>query len=182
MADGSGHSREFEYSFGMADLKPLPSHLIGGNFLLSETDPATVFTPEELSSEQRLMGQTAQKFMEKEGLSNLDALEDKADGLMQRIFREAGAIGLLGMEAPADFDGLGLGKVAGIAVEEQLSRLGGFGVTCGAHSGIGTMPLQYFGTEAQKKKYLAKLATGEWMCAYARSETSSGSDTLAMRA
>jgi alkylation response protein AidB-like acyl-CoA dehydrogenase len=165
----------------MADLKPLPSHLIGGNFLLSETDPATVFTPEELSSEQRLMGETAKKFMEKEVLSNVEALEDKADGVMQRIFREAGAIGLLGMEAPVDFDGLGLGKVAGIAVEEQLSRLGGFGVTCGAHSGIGTMPLQYFGTDAQRKKYLAKLATGEWMCAYALSETSSGSDALAMR-
>lgn len=165
----------------MADLKPLPSHLIGGNFLLTETDPAAVFTPEDLTSDQRLMGETARKFMEKEVLSKTEALEDKVDGAMVKVFREAGSIGLLGMEVPTEFDGLGLGKVAGIAVEEQLSRLGGFGVTCGAHSGIGTMPLQYFGTEAQKKKYLSKLATGEWMCAYALSETSSGSDALAMR-
>src|SRR5690242_4773075 len=165
----------------MADLKPLPSHLIGGNFLLTETDPAAVFTPEDLTSEQRLMGETARKFMEKEVLSKTEALEDKVDGAMVKVFREAGSIGLLGMEVPTEFDGLGLGKVAGIAVEEQLSRLGGFGVTCGAHSGIGTQPLTYFGTEAQKKKYLPKLATGEWIAAYALSEAGSGSDALGLR-
>jgi alkylation response protein AidB-like acyl-CoA dehydrogenase len=165
----------------MSDLKPLPAHLIGGNFLLAETDPDLVFTPDDLSAEQRLMAQTAAKFMEKEVLPNLDALEHQQEGLTPKIFRKAGGLGLLGMEVPTDYDGLGLGKTSGVGVEEQFSRLGGFGVTCGAHCGIGTMPLLYFGTEAQKRKYLSKLATGEWMAAYALSEAGSGSDALGLR-
>jgi alkylation response protein AidB-like acyl-CoA dehydrogenase len=165
----------------MSDLKSLPSHLIGGNFLLTETDPKLVFTPEDLSSDQHLMAQTAEKFMEKDVLPQFDALEHQAEGLAPKLFRQAGELGLLGMEVPEAFDGLGLGKTSGIGVEEQMSRLGGFGVTCGAHAGIGTMPLLYFGTDAQKKKYLAKLATGEWMAAYALSEAGSGSDALGLR-
>jgi alkylation response protein AidB-like acyl-CoA dehydrogenase len=155
--------------------------LIGGNFLLTETDPALVFTPEDLTSEQKLMGQTAEKFMEKDVLPNVEALEDKADGLAQKFFKKAGELGLLGMEVPAEYDGLEQGKTSGVGVEEQLSRLGGFGVTCGAHAGIGSMPLLYFGTEGQKKKYMAKLATGQWMAAYALSEAGSGSDALGLR-
>jgi len=165
----------------MSQLKPLPAHLIGGNFLLSETDPGLVFTPEDLSAEQRLMAQTAAQFMDKEVLPRLDALEHQEEGLAQQLFRQAGSLGLLGMEVPAEYDGLGLGKTSAVGVEEQLTRLGGFGVTCGAHTGIGTMPLLYFGTEAQKRKYLAKLATGEWMAAYALSEADAGSDALSLR-
>ncbi|MSU57117.1 MAG: acyl-CoA dehydrogenase [Pedosphaera sp.] len=162
-------------------MKELPAHLTGGNFLLTETDPGLVFTPEELSAEQRLMAATAEKFMEKEILANLDALEHQADGLMPKLFRKAGELGLLGMGVPAEYDGLGLDRATTVGVEEQLTRLGGFGVTCGAHCGIGTQPLQYFGTEAQKKKYLGKLATGEWIGAYALSEAGSGSDALGLR-
>ena len=165
----------------MSDLKSLPAHLIGGNFLLAETNPSLVFTPEDLSSEQRLMAQTAEKFMEKEVLPNFDALEHQQDGLTQKIFRQAGELGLLGMGVPTEYGGLGLGKASAVGVEEQLTRLGGFGVTCGAHCGIGTQPLLYFGTAAQKKNYLSKLATGEWMAAYALSETGSGSDALGLR-
>jgi alkylation response protein AidB-like acyl-CoA dehydrogenase len=165
----------------MPELKPLPAHLIGGNFLLTETDPSLVFTPEDLSSDQRLMAQTAEKFMDKEVLPNLEALEHQEEGLTLRLFRKAGDLGLFGMEVPADYEGLGLGKTSALGVEGQLTRLGGFGVTCGAHCGIGTQPLLYFGTEAQKKKYLAKLATGQWMGAYALSEAGSGSDALSLR-
>jgi alkylation response protein AidB-like acyl-CoA dehydrogenase len=165
----------------MSQLKPLPAHLTGGNFLLAETDASLVFTPDDLSAEQQLMAQTAGKFMEKEVLPNLDAMEHQQEGLTPRIFRKAGELGLLGMEVPTDYNGLGLGKTSGVGVEEQFGRLGGFGVTCGAHCGIGTMPLQYFGTEAQKQKYLSKLATGEWMGAYALSEAGSGSDALGLR-
>ena len=165
----------------MPDLNPLPPHLVGGNFLLTETDPTLAFTPEDLNSEQRLMAQTAEKFMEKDVLPNLEALEHQEEGLMPKIFRKAGQLGLLGMEVPEDFGGLGLNKGSIIGVEEQLTRLGGFGVTCGAHCGIGTMPVQHFGTDAQKKKYLSKLATGEWMGAYALSETGAGSDALSLR-
>ena len=165
----------------MPELKPLPAHLIGGNFLLTETDPSLVFTPEDLSSDQRLMEQTAEKFMDKEVLPNLEALEHQEEGVTPRLFRQAGELGLLGMEVPEDYEGLGLGKTSALGVEGQLIRVGGFGVTCGAHSGIGTQPLLYFGTEAQKKKYLAKLATGQWMGAYALSEAGSGSDALSLR-
>jgi alkylation response protein AidB-like acyl-CoA dehydrogenase len=155
--------------------------LTGGNFLLTETDPSLVFTPADLSSEQRLMAQTAEKFMEKEVLPNLEALEHQAEGLAPKLFRKAAELGLLGMEVPAEYDGLGLGKTSAVGVEEQLTRLGGFGVTCGAHTGIGTLPLLYFGTEAQKRNYLPKLATGEWMGAYALSEADAGSDALGLR-
>ena len=165
----------------MSEPKPLPAPLTGGNFLLTETDPAVVFTPEDLTAEQRLMAQTAEKFMEKDVLPNLEALEHQQEGLSRTLFRQAGELGLLGMEVPEAQGGLGLSKVSGIGVAEQLTRLGGFGVTLGAHTGIGTQPLIYFGTEAQKKKYLAKLTTGEWMAAYALSEAGSGSDALGMR-
>jgi alkylation response protein AidB-like acyl-CoA dehydrogenase len=165
----------------MPELKPLPAHLIGGNFLLTETDYSLVFTPEDLSAEQRLMAQTAERFMDKEVLPNLEALEHQEEGLTPKLFRKAGELGLLGMEVPAEYEGLGLGKTSALGVEEQMTRLGGFGVTCGAHCGIGTQPLLFFGTEAQKKKYLARLATGQWMGAYALSEAGSGSDALSLR-
>lgn len=165
----------------MAELKPLAPHLIGGNFLLRPAQAATVYTPEDLSSDLRQMAETAEKFMDKEVLSKVDALEHQEPDLAVQAFRKAGEIGLLCAEIPEDYGGLGLGKLASIGVSEQLTRLGGFGVTCGAHSGIGTQPLVYFGTEAQKKNYLPRLATGEWMAAYCLSEPSSGSDALAMR-
>lgn len=165
----------------MTESKPLAPHLIGGNFLLQEPEAAKVFTPEDLSSDQRQMAETAQKFMDKEVLSQLDALEHQSPGLAVKLFKKAGEIGLLGIEVPEDHGGLGLGKTTSIGVSEQLTRLGGFGVTCGAHSGIGTQPLVYFGTARQKEKYLSKLAAGEWMAAYCLSEPSSGSDALAMR-
>jgi alkylation response protein AidB-like acyl-CoA dehydrogenase len=165
----------------MSELQTLAPHLVGGNFLLQDTDPSKVFTPEDLTSDQRQMAETAQKFMDKDVLSQLDALEHQSTGLAVKLFKKAGEIGLLGIEVPEEHGGLGLGKTTSIGVSEQLTRLGGFGVTCGAHSGIGTQPLVYFGTAQQKEKYLSKLATGEWMAAYCLSEPSSGSDALAMR-
>src|SRR5262245_4159768 len=139
------------------ELKPLPPHLTGGQFLLAETDPATVFTPEDLSSEQRLMAETAEKFMDKDVLPRLDALEHQEAGLAVQLFRKAGELGLHSIEVAEDYGGLGLGKRESVGVAEQFTRLGGFGVTCGAHTGIGVQPLSYFGTEAQKKKYLSRL-------------------------
>ena len=157
------------------------SSLVGGNFLLVETDSNAIFTPEDISSDQRMMADTAARFMDKEVLPNIEALEQQDEGVTPRLFQMAGELGLLGMDVPPEFGGLGVGKTSLLGVEEQFTRLGGFGVTCGAHSGIGTLPLLYFGTEAQKEKYLSKLASGEWMGAYALTETGSGSDALAMR-
>ena len=164
------------------ELKPLPPHLTGGNFLLAETDASLVFTPEDLSSDQRLMAETAEKFMDKEVLPKLEALEHQEPGLAVQLFKKAAGLGLHAIEVAEDYGGLGLGKRESVGVAEQLTRLGGFGVTCGAHTGIGTQPLSYFGTEPQKKKYLGKLASGEWMAAYCLTETASGSDALGMKA
>ena len=148
---------------------------------MSETDPGVVFTPEDLGPEDRQLAELAAKFMDKEVLPRLEALEHQEAGLAVRLFRQAGELGLLALELPEEWGGLGLGKTASIGVAEQLTRLAGFGITCGAHTGIGSQPVACFGTEAQKAKYLPRLATGEWMGAYCLSEAGSGSDALGMK-
>lgn len=165
----------------MPDTTQLAPHLIGGNFLLTATDPADVFTPEDWTDEQRMMARAAEEFMDKEVLPQVEAIEHQEEGVTPRLVRKAGALGFLGMEVPEEYGGLGLGKTSSCAVEEQLARLGGFGVSCGAHAGIGTLPIVYFGTEEQKRKYLPKLASGEFIGAYALSEANSGSDALSLR-
>ncbi len=162
-------------------MNQLPSHLTGGHFLLGETDPNLVFTPEDLSTEEQQITETAERFMDREVFPRLDALEHQEPGLAVKLFKQTGELGLFALEVPEEYGGLGLGKIVATGVAAQLSRLSGFGVTCGAHSGIGTMPTSYFGTELQKQKYLPKLATGELMAAYCLSETGSGSDALGMK-
>ncbi len=162
-------------------MKSLPSHLCGGHFLLAETDPELVFTPEDLSTEDRQIIDSAEKFMDKEVFTRLDELEHQEAGLAVKLFKQVGELGLHALEVPEEYGGLGLGKVAATGLAMQLSRLGGFGVTCGAHTGIGSMPTTYFGTPEQKQKYLPRLATGELMAAYCLSETGSGSDALGMK-
>lgn len=165
----------------MSAPKDLPPHLTGGNFLFTETKPDLIFTPEDVSSDEREMAATAEKFMDKEVLPRLEALEHREDGLAQRLFRQAAELGLLSLEVPEEYNGLGLGKIAALGVAEQLSRLAGFGITCGAHSGIGCGPITYFGNADQKSKYLSRLAPGELMAAYCLSEAGSGSDALGMK-
>src|ERR1044071_6574609 len=115
----------------MQELKSLPAHLIGGNFLLTETDPNLVFTPEDLTSEQRLMAQTAEKFMEKEILPNIDALEHQQEGLTPKVFRKAGQLGLLGMDVPTEYGGLGLKKDPTVGVEGDMTPPRGVWVILG---------------------------------------------------
>lgn len=162
-------------------MNSLPPQLNGGHFLLAETDPSLIFTPEDLSTEERQIAETAQKFMEKDVLPQLEALEHQEDGVSVRLFKQLGELGMHALEVPEEFGGLGLGKTVASGVAAQFSRLGGFGVTCGAHTGIGSMPTTYFGSEATKQKYLPKLATGELMAAYCLSEAGSGSDALGMK-
>ncbi len=159
----------------------LPFHLIGGNFLLVDIDHAQIFTPEDLTHEQRLMAQTAEKFMDKEVLPQAEGMEHHQEGITPQLVRKAGQLGLLGIETPAEYGGLGLGKTSECPVLEQFTRLGGFGVTCMVQCGIGSQAITHFGTEEQKQKYLAKLGTGEFICAYALSEPNSGSDALGMK-
>jgi alkylation response protein AidB-like acyl-CoA dehydrogenase len=148
----------------------------GGSFLLESPQPVDVFTPADLTDDQRLIGQTAEEFVLKEVFPFIKDLENKKPGLMPELVKKGGEVGLMGGGVPEEYGGAGLDKIATTVLTEKLSIYGGFAVTHGAHAGIGTLPIVYFGTEAQKKKYLPKLATGEWIGAYCLSEPQAGSD------
>src|SRR6058998_2064071 len=148
----------------------------GGSFLLESPQPGDVFTPADLTDDQKLIGQTAEEFVLKEVFPIIKDLENKKPGLMPELVKKGGEVGLMGGGVPEEFGGAGLDKISTTVLTEKLSIYGGFAVTHGAHAGIGTLPIVYFGTEAQKKKYLPKLATGEWIGAYCLSEPQAGSD------
>jgi alkylation response protein AidB-like acyl-CoA dehydrogenase len=148
----------------------------GGSFLLESPQPADVFTPADLTDDQKLIGQTAEEFVVKEVLPLVRDLENKKAGLMAALVKKGGELGLMGGGVPEQYGGAGLDKIATTVLTEKLSLYGGFAVTHGAHAGIGTLPIVYFGTEEQKKKYLPKLATGELIGAYCLSEPQAGSD------
>ena len=148
----------------------------GGSFLLESPAPQDVFTPADLTDDQKLIGQTAEEFVLKEVLPVAKDLENKKPGLMAELIRKGGELGLMGGGVPEEYGGAGLDKIATTVLTEKLSIYGGFAVTHGAHAGIGTLPIVYFGTEAQKQKYLAKLATAELIGAYCLSEPQAGSD------
>jgi len=148
----------------------------GGSFLLESPAPQDVFTPADLTDDQRLIGQTAEEFVVKEVLPLVKDLEAKKTGLMPELVKKAAELGLMSGGTPEEFGGAGLDKVATTVLTEKISVYGGFAVTHGAHAGIGTLPIVYFGSEEQKKKYLPKLASGEMIGAYALSEPQAGSD------
>jgi alkylation response protein AidB-like acyl-CoA dehydrogenase len=151
----------------------------GGSFLLEAPVPNDVFTPADLTDDQKLIGQTAEEFVVKEVLPEVKDLEAKKPGLMPQLVKKAGELGLLSGGIPEQYGGAGLDKIATTTLTEKLSIYAGFAVTHGGHAGIGTLPIVYFGTEEQKKKYLPKLATGEWIGAYCLSEPQAGSDAQA---
>ena len=148
----------------------------GGSFLLESPAPKDVFTPADLTDDQKLIGQTAEEFVVKEVLPLAKDLEAKKPGLMAELVRKGAALGLMSGGTPEEYGGAGLDKVATTVLTEKISIYGGFAVTHGAHAGIGTLPIVYFGTEEQKKKYLPKLASGEMIGAYCLSEPQAGSD------
>src|ERR1700747_663847 len=148
----------------------------GGSFLLESPAPADIFTAADLTDDQKLIGQTAEEFVLKEVLPLAKDLEAKKPGLMAELVRKGGELGLMGGGVPEEYGGAGLEKVARTVRTEKISIYGGFAVTHGAHAGIGTLPIVYFGTEAQKQKYLAKLASAELIGAYCLSEPQAGSD------
>src|SRR5216117_750330 len=148
----------------------------GGSFLLETPQPSDVFTPADLTDDQKLIGQTAEEFVVQEVLPVVKELENKKPGLMPELVKKGGEVGLMGGGVPEEFGGAGLDKITTTVLTEKISIYGGFAVTHGAHAGIGTLPIVYFGTEAQKKTYLPKLATAEWIGAYCLSEPQAGSD------
>ncbi len=161
----------------MATATATKSAAKGGSFLLETALPQDVFTPADVTDDQRLVGQTAEEFVIKEVFPHIKDLENKKPGLMVELVKKAGELGLMSGGIPEEYGGAGLDKVAGMVLTEKLSLYGGFAVTHGAHAGIGTLPIVYFGTEEQKKKYLPKLATGELIGAYCLSEPQAGSDS-----
>ena len=154
----------------------------GGSFLLEERDPRDVFTPEDLTEEQRQIAKTAVEFTLNEVLPAAADIEAKKLDVTKALLRKAGELGLMGVDVPEAYGGLEMDKVTSAVIAESISKLASFSVAFSAHVGIGTLPIVWYGTEAQKKKYLPKLSTGEWIAAYALSESSSGSDALNCRA
>lgn len=153
----------------------------GGSFLIDNLLPEDIFTPEDLSEEHRQIARTAAEFSNQEVLPAAAEIEAKNFLVIRKLLRKAGELGLLAVDIPEAYGGLEMDKVSSALIAESLSRNASFSVTFGAHSGIGTLPLVWFGTEEQKKRYLPKLATGEWIAAYALSEASSASDAMNIR-
>ena len=151
---------------------------VGGEFLITDATPEELFTPEDFTEEHRMIVDTAKDFVEKEIKPKIDQLEKKDHDLSLSLLAQAGGLGLLGTDIPEEFGGMGLDKVSTTVVTEELGNSGSFAVIYGAHTGIGTLPIVYFGTEEQKKKYLPKLASGEWCGAYCLTESGAGSDAL----
>ena len=148
----------------------------GGSFLLESPAPQDIFTPADLTDDQKLIGQTAEEFVIKEVFPHVKDLEAKKPGLMPELARRAAELGLMSGGTPEQYGGAGLDKISTTILTEKISIYGGFATTHGAHAGIGTLPIVYFGTEEQKKKYLPKLASGEFIGAYCLSEPQAGSD------
>jgi alkylation response protein AidB-like acyl-CoA dehydrogenase len=154
----------------------------GGSFLVTRTSHEDVFTPADLTDDQRLIGQTAEEFMQKEVIPAIPELEAHKDNQpMVQALKKAGEIGLLGGGIPEAYGGTGLDKISATILAEKLASYGSFAVSHGGHAGIGTVPIVYFGTEEQKKKYLPKIASGELLSSYCLSEPQAGSDSLASR-
>jgi len=154
----------------------------GGSFLLETRTPAEVFTPEDLNEEQRQIAATAAEFAREEVLPNVDALEAKKPGVLAGLIRKAGELGFTSVDIPEEYGGMGMDKVTSTLVADHISVLASFSTAFGAHTGIATLPLVWYGTEEQKQRYLPKLGSGEWVGSYGLSEATSGSDAMNIRA
>lgn len=153
----------------------------GGSFLIEDRPPEDIFTPEDISEEQRMFARTAEEFLRKEVIPREDAIYAKDYAVHRELMQKAGELGLLSIDIPEKYGGLGLHKVSSAVVGEQFALQSSFAGTHSSHVNIGTLPIVFFGTEAQKQKYLPRLASGEWIGAYALTEPQSGSDALAAK-
>lgn len=149
----------------------------GGEFLIKETDAQDIFIPAEFTEEQRMMAQACQDFIDTEVTPHVEEIDSmKNPDLVPSIFRKAGELGLLGITVPEEYGGMGMSFNTSMLIADIIGSAGSFSTTYGAHTGIGTLPILYYGTEEQKKKYLPKLATGEWAACYCLTEPDAGSD------
>jgi alkylation response protein AidB-like acyl-CoA dehydrogenase len=148
----------------------------GGEFIVRDSEIDEIFIPEEFNEEQRLIGQTCQDFLDAEVMPNLDRLDAHEPGLMPSILKKAGEYGLLGMSIPEEYEGFGQDFTTSMYVADILGGGYAFSVAYSADTGIGTLPIMYYGNEEQKQKYLPKLASGEFLGAYCLTEPGAGSD------
>lgn len=158
------------------------SHLRrGGAFFIDEILPGEVFTPEDFGEEHKMMAKTTERFIKNEVLPKIEIIEHKDFDLIRRLMRQAGELGLLGTDIEEEFGGTATGIIASQLIVETSAAGASFGVTLNVHTGIGTMPLVFFGNKAQKKKYLRALASGEKIGCYALTEPGSGTDALSIK-
>ena len=153
----------------------------GGSFLLDSRTPAEIFTPEDLNEEQRQIAATAIQFAREEILPAAEAIEAKEPGVLKGILQKAAGLGFTSVDIPEEYGGMGMDKITSTLVSDRLSVLASFSTAFGAHIGIATLPLVWYGTEEQKQRYLPKLASAEWIGSYGLSEASSGSDAMNVR-
>lgn len=150
--------------------------ITGGEFLVKETDPADVFIPEELDEEQRMIGETCKDFLETEVYPVVDRIDAQEEGLMRSLLEKSGELGLLGICIPEELEGFGQNFVTTMYSSEVMGAGYSYAVAYSCHTGIGTLPILYYGNEEQRAKYVTKLATGEWIGAYCLTEPGAGSD------
>ena len=166
----------------MATATAVPKTKIGGgSWLLEDRSPEDIFTPEDFSDEHQQIAQTTEEFAIKEIVASNDKIEHKEWAVTRELLRKASEIGIATVDVPEQYGGADMDKVSSAIIADRIAKSGSFSVSFGAHVGIGTLPIVYFGTEEQKKKYLPKLTTAEWIGAYALSESTSGSDALNAR-
>ena len=156
--------------------------IAGGSFLIEERTPDEIMTPEDFTDEQRQIARTASDFVRNEVVPAAEEIEAKHFDITRALLKKAGDLGLMAVDIPEAYGGLAMDKVTSAIVADHLSQLGSFSVAFSAHVGIGTLPIVWYGTDAQKQKYLPLLATGESIGAYALSEATSGSDAMNIRA
>ena len=141
---------------------PTSNTLTGGEFLIKDIDCNQVFIPEEFDEEQLMMKQTCADFIHREIVPHLDAIDHQQEGLMESILDKAGELGLLSISIPEELGGMGMDFKTSMLTTEMLGAGHSFSVAYGAHTGIGTLPILYYGNEEQKQRFIPKLATGEW--------------------
>lgn len=150
--------------------------ITGGEFIIRDVTCDEIFIPEEFSEEQQMIAQTCHDFVEREVVPILDRIDAMEDGLMESIVEKAGDLGVLAISVPEDLGGMGMNFVTSMLSTESLGQAHSFSVAHGAHTGIGTLPILYYGTDEQRQKYIPKLASGEWKASYCLTEPGAGSD------
>jgi hypothetical protein len=153
----------------------------GGAFLLEHIESQSIVTPEDFTTEHKLIAETTARFVDKRVMPKMDAIEAKKEGLTYELILELGDLGLLAGDIPELYGGIEVDKIASIIIAEELGKTGSFAISQGCQVGIGSLPIVFFGNDAQKRKYLPDIASGKRMAAYALTEAGAGSDALAIK-